>query len=313
MPLSTNDTTNETAGTLVATLKGAFHTPAGFRPAHARGILLKGSFTPTSEAGSLSKAYHFNNPVSVQARYSNSTGIPVIPDNDSNATPHGFAVRFDLPNTPDGKRAHTDIVAHSTNLFPVRTGEKFLGLLQALGGGTIEAFLKENPSAAAFVTAPKPHPASFATTSYYAISAFKLIAADGKITTVRYRWIPDGGEKFLSEEEAKERDPAYLHNEIQARVIDSPVSFKLLVQVAEEGDPTDDATVAWPNDRKFIELGTIKLDGVADDNDEAQRKIIFDPVPRVEGVQETDDPLFDMRASIYLQSGRERRSHPYEK
>ena len=313
MPLSTNEATNETAGNVVNTLKGAFHTPNGFRPAHARGILLKGTFTPTPEASSLSKAYHFNSTVPVTARFSNSTGVPVMPDNDEHAAPRGMAVRFHLPDTSDGKRSHTDIVSHSTKFFPVRTGELFLELLQAIGGGTVGEFLGKAPSAGGYLADPKPFAVSFATSPYFAVSAFVFKSADGKTTNVRYKWVPDAGEQYLSDEEAKAKDPAYAHNEIQARVIDEGIGFKLVVQIAEEGDQTDDATVHWPDERKVVELGSLKLDGVVEDNDEAQRKIIFDPIPRVEGVKESDDPLFDMRASVYLQSGKHRREHPYDK
>jgi catalase len=174
-------------------------------------------------------------------------------------------------------------------------------------------YLTNHPSAAAFVQDPKPFPQSFATEKFFGVNAFKLIADDGKVTTIRYRITPDAGEAHISDEEASSRDAAYLHNEIQTRVIDGGASFKLLAQIGQEGDVTDDATIHWPEDRKIVELGTIKLDGVLDDNDEEQRKVIFDPVPRVDGVEASDDPLLDMRASIYLQSGRERRSHPYEK
>lgn len=310
MPLSTNEATNETARKLIGALKGAFGTPDGFRPAHARGILLTGTFTPSEKAASLSTAYHFNNTTPVTSRMSNSTGIPQIPDNDSNANPRGLATRFHLPNTPDGKRSHTDIVAHSTKFFPMRTGEGFLEMLGAIGGGTIGDFLATHPSAAAFVQDPKPNPVSFATEKYFGVNAFKLVK-DGKVTLVRYRIVPEAGEAHLPDAEAKGKDPAYLHNEIQTRIADGPVSFKLLAQVGKEGDVTDDATIHWPNDREVVELGTIKLDKIGDDNDEEQRKIIFDPIPRVEGVEASDDPLLDMRASIYIQSGKERRSHPY--
>ena len=308
MPLSSNDATNETAENLVKTLKGAFSTPAGFRPAHARGILLSGTFTPTSEAASLSNAKHFNDASTpITSRLSNSTGIPVIPDNDGNANPRGFATRFNLGLDSNGRRSHTDIVLHSTAFFPMRTGQGFLKLLGAIGSGTVGDFLASHPSAAAFVQDPKPTPSSFATEKYFGVNAIKLIK-DDKITFVRYRITPDAGESHLSEEEAKSKDPAFLHNEIQTRVIDGPISFKFLGQIAEEGDITDDATIHWPKDRKIVELGTLKLEKVVDDNDEEQRKIIFDPVPRVEGLGPSDDPLLDMRASTYLISGRERRA-----
>ncbi|EXJ69946.1 catalase [Cladophialophora psammophila CBS 110553] len=317
MPLSTNDKTNETAAALVKTLQGAFHTPPGFRPAHARGILLNGTFTPTPEAGSLSSAPHFNaSSTPIVVRFSNSTGIPQIPDNAGDANPRGIAVRFVLPEK-NGRRQHTDIIAHSTPFFPVRTGEDFLELLGAIGASAapdapkpspIEVYLGKTPSAAAFVGAPKPTPASFATEKYFGVNAFKLVSSDSKGTFVRYRITPDAGESHLTDEEAKLKDPAFLHNEIQTRIIDGGASFTLWAQVAEEGDPTNDATIHWPESRKLVKLGSIKLETVADDNDEKQRTIIFDPVPRVEGVEASDDPIIDMRASVYLISGRERRA-----
>lgn len=314
MPLSENSTTNETAGAILKTMQGAFSTPPGFRAGHARGILLTGTFTPSSEASSLTKAHHFNatsTPVTV--RFSNGTGIPTIPDNDPNASPRGMVTRFHLPNTSDGKRAHTDIFSHSTAFFPTRNGELFLQFLQSIGGGTIGDFLATHPSAAAFVQDPKPAPNSFATEKFFGVCAYQMTAADGKSTFVRFRLTPDAGEAHLSAAEAEKRDPAYLHNEIQARVIDGPVVFSLKAQLAEEGDVTDDATIHWPNDRKVVELGKISIDKVMQDNDEEQRKIIFDPVPRgVDGLEASKDPLLDLRASVYLQGGRQRREAKME-
>ncbi|EXJ92279.1 catalase [Capronia epimyces CBS 606.96] len=318
MPLSSNEQTNTTAEALVSTLKGAFHTPPGFRPAHARGILLSGNFTPSSAAKSLSSAHHFNAPSTpVLVRFSNSTGLPQIPDNAADANPRGMATRFVLPDDSDGRRQHTDIVAHSTPFFPVRTGEQFLEMLQAIGASSgpdtpqpspIQTFLAQNPSAAAFVAAPKPAPASFATEKFFGVNAIKLVAGDGGATFVRYRITPDAGEAHLSDDEAQAKDPAFLHNDIQTRIIDGPVSFTLSAQIADDADPTDDATVRWPEDRQIVPLGSIVLDAVVDDNDEKQRTTIFDPVPRVPGLEPSADPLLDMRASIYLISGRQRRA-----
>ncbi|KAI1615876.1 catalase [Exophiala viscosa] len=317
MPLSFDVQTNETAAQLVDTLRSAFNTPKEFRPAHARGILINGKFTPTSEAASLSKAPHFSQestPVTV--RFSNSTGLPQIPDNENDANPRGFALRFNLPEK-DGRRQHTDIIAHSTPFFPVNTGQEFLELLKAIGGSgdpntpkptPIETFLSQNPAAAAFVQAPKPTPASFATENYFGVNAFKLVDFDGKGTFIRWRITPDAGTSHLSDEEAKSKDPAFLHNEIQTRIIDGKPSMSLWAQIANEDDKTDAATVYWPEDRKLVKIGTIYLESVADDNDERQRNIIFDPVPRVDGVEPSEDPIIDMRASIYLISGKERRA-----
>jgi catalase len=40
----------------------------------------------------------------------------------------------------------------------------------------------------------------------------------------------------------------------------------------------------------------------------ARRKIIFDPLPRIEGLDSSGDPLTDVRADVYLLSARRRRA-----
>src|SRR4051794_6374429 len=127
----------------------------GFRPTHAKGILLSGTFRPSPQARSLTTAPHVereSTPVSV--RYSNFGGIPAIPDNDPNASPRGIAIRFHL-----AEHSHTDIIAHSTDGFPARTAEEFLEFLRAAGASgpgaakpsPIEQFLMAHPAALEFV------------------------------------------------------------------------------------------------------------------------------------------------------------------
>src|ERR1041384_4894692 len=110
----------------------------GFRPAHAKGLVCSGTFTPSPEAAKLTRAPHANTPSTpVTVRYSDSTGLPNIPDNDpARSGPRGIAIRFHLSD-----HLHTDIVAHSYDGFPVRTGEEFLEFLcaaAAAGGGRPE-------------------------------------------------------------------------------------------------------------------------------------------------------------------------------
>ena len=100
----------------------------GYRPAHAKGILLAGIFTPASAAKSLTRAPHVqraSTPVTV--RFSDFAGIPTVPDNDPNASPRGMATRFNL-----AEHVHTDIIAHSVDAFPVHTAEEFLEFLDAI-------------------------------------------------------------------------------------------------------------------------------------------------------------------------------------
>ena len=175
----------------------------GFRPAHAKGLMCAGTFTPSPEAAKLTRAPHASRPSTpVTVRYSNSTGVPTIPDNDpARSGPRGIAVRFHLAD-----HVHTDIVAHSTNGFPVRTGEEFLEFLRAaaaFGAGRPEAlgaFLAAHPNAKRFVETPKPIPTSFAREAFFAVTAFKFTNADGVSRHGRFRIRPEAGTEYLSDD-----------------------------------------------------------------------------------------------------------------
>jgi catalase len=284
--------------------------------AHAKGQLLTGTFTPTSEAKALSKAPHFSaasTPITV--RFSNSTGVPNIPDTDANSKPHGIALRFNLPEK-NGRRVHTDITGISTPMFPSRSGEDFGSLMIAIGTsppGTasptpIEQFLGAHPETLKFIQLPKPYPVSLATERYFALNAFKFINEDGKETFIRYQFLPDLGYQTITDEEAAAKGPDYLFDEVSERVKAGPFSFKLVAQIAEPNDPTDDVIEQWPEDRKIVELGTLTLDALVEDSNKVQKATIFDPMPRVDGIEPSADPMLEFRAALYLISGRERRA-----
>lgn len=244
-------------------------------------------------------------------RFSSSTGFPQIPDTDANANPRGFAVRFHLPER-DGRRQHTDIVAHSTKYFPTQTGAEFLEFLKAAGGPNageaVPEFLGRHPETLQFLHDPKPSPASFATEKFFGVNAFRFVR-DGKVTTFRYRIAPVAGEQHLDDDELKSKSVTYLFDEVPKRLESGSIKFKLLAQIAEEGDVTDNATVIWPEERKIVELGIAKIEKTLSDEEslKEQQHIIFDPIPRVDGVEASDDPLLEVRASIYLISGKLRR------
>ncbi|KAK1909301.1 hypothetical protein P3342_011380 [Pyrenophora teres f. teres] len=315
MPLSKDEQVNETSNGLVDKLREmAGDVPHSFRPAHAKGHLLSGIFFPASIASSLSSAPHFNTPSTpLTVRFSSSTGMPQIPDNNADANPRGLAIRFHLPSL-DGKRRHTDIIAHSTPYFPTRTGAEFLEFLQAATGDNpaeaVPEFLKRHPETARFLNEVRLSPESFATERFFGVNAYRFVNKDGQVTTLRYRILPVAGEKHIDSEALKGKPPTYLFDELPLRLKSGEVSFILLAQIAEEGDVTNNATVLWPEERKIVELGIIKIQKILSDSEslQQQKTTIFDPIPRIDGVEPSDDPLLDVRASIYLISGRQRRA-----
>ena len=284
----------------------------GFRPAHAKGILLAGTFTPAPAASSLTKAPHIeraSTPVTI--RFSDFAGIPTVPDNDADASPRGLAIRFHL-----AEHVHTDIIAHSVNGFPVRTAEEFTEFLRAIhasGAGAakpspIEKFLGTHPPALAFVQAPKPMPSSFAKESFFAVNAYLFTNSEGLSRFGRYRILPAEGSEYLNFSAAASASRDFLFDEIKERLAKGPAKMRIAVQVAASGDVTDDSTVQWPQERPVIEFGTLEIASVAPENDSEQRHIIFDPIPRVNGIDSSGDPLLEPRATTYLMSGRRRRT-----
>jgi catalase len=159
-----------------------------------------------------------------------------------------------------------------------------------------------------FVQIPKPIPTSFARESFFAVSAFKFTNADGRSRYGRYRVLPAAGNEYLDKAEAAARGPNFLFDEIKERVAREPVRFRVIVQLAEDRDITDDPTVRWPEDRAQLAFGELSLREITPNNAGAQQHIIFDPIPRVDGIEASADPLFEPRANIYLMSGRRRRA-----
>jgi catalase len=277
----------------------------GFRPAHAKGILLGGVFVPSAAGSFLTRAPHLHRastPVSV--RLSDFAGVPKIPDGDPDSSPRGMAIRFHL-----AEHVHTDITAHSVNAFPARTAEGFVEFLQAVHGGgpSIQAFLATHPAALAFEQAPKPTPSSFAGESFFAVCAYKFIDADGVSQYGRYRVVPEIESHYLDAAEAAAQPSDFLFDEIRERLASAPVKFRIIVQLAQDGDVVDDSTIQWPAERPVLEFGTLELTRVIPNNDDEQRHIIFDPIPRVDGIESSGDPLLEARAAAYLMSGRRRR------
>jgi catalase len=211
---------------------------------------------------------------------------------------------------------HTDIVAHSADGFPVRTAPEFVEFVTAIHGSgpdaphpnPIEQFLGSHPKALAFVQMPKPFPTSFAKESYFSVTAYKFIDSEGISRHVRYRILPDAGNEYLDAEGAAAKGPNFLMEELAARLATAPIKMNIWVQIADAGDVVDDATVSWPAERRRVLLGSATLNAFVPENAAAQQQIIFDPIPRLEGIEPSADPLLEPRADAYLLSGRRRRS-----
>jgi catalase len=276
----------------------------GFRPVHAKGIVCSGSFRASPDARRVSRAPHFQGrPVTTVIRFANASGNPDVHDGLGNV--RSLSVKFQLA---EGKSA--DILANSVEGFPARTPEDFLAFLRAQlpdpatgrpAPDAVPRFLAGHPAAAGFIErlTKKGVPASYAQASYHAEHAFRFTAADGTSRFGRYHWIPDAGEAYLAPEDAGKRSPSFLRDELDARLRNGPAAFRLVLQLAETGDPTDDVTALWPADRPVVELGRLEVTAVSATSAADERRLIFDPTNRTDGIDLSADPILLVRSGAY--------------
>jgi catalase len=283
------------------------------RLVHAKGIVCQGTFSPEKGAASISRSAHLHAAsVPVTVRFSDAAPDPGVADISPDSAPRGMAIRFALPN---GRG--TDIVAFSHNGFVVGTGEDFLALQKAVVATDptkphpwpIEVFVSTRPRTLKFVQDPKPTPVSFATEAFFGNNAFIFVNEKGVKQAGRYQIQPVAGQHYVSDADGKAKSPNFLADELRAHLAKEPIQFRLVVQLPNPGDPTNDASIVWPDDRKTITLGTITISSVVPDSDAAQRALGFDPIRLTDGIELSDDPLPALRSSVYMLS-RIRRNAP---
>jgi catalase len=286
---------------LVDAMNKVFGTHPGFRANHAKGVVVEGSFKASAEAVGLSRAVLFNgSPIPVTVRFSDSTGLPNLPDGSKPANPHGMAIKFHLPDGQD-----TDMVINSLKFFPVSSGEDFRDMLLALAASPpnaakptkFEQFSASHPSVpAALATAATPD--SFADEEYYGINAFVFINKAGERQPVRYQMVPERT-VHLDADEAAKRTPNFLMEELPERLKQGPAIFHLKAQLAAAGDSTKDATKAWPQDRKVVDLGLLTINKAVANSAEVEKTLLFLPGQLTDGIEQSDDPLIDVRSAAY--------------
>jgi catalase len=289
---------------IVDALNKVYGVHPGFRANHAKGVVAEGSFKGSPGAAQLSRAVLFDGrTIPVTVRFSDSGGLPDVPDGSGGANPHGMAIKFHLPGGTD-----TDMVINSLKFFPIATGEDFRDLLLAISASPPNApkptkfdqFMASHPGAPkAFATVSTPD--SFADEQYYGIDAFVFVAKDGKKQAVRYLMVPEKV-VHLTPAEADKKPPNFLVDDLPKRIAQKPVVFHLKAQLAEPGDQTKDPSQPWPDTRKVVELGVLTLNKPVADSLAAQKKLLFMPTQLTDGIELSDDPLPIVRAGAYTVS-----------
>jgi len=295
---------DQLAEDLVAAAVAIYGSHSGRRALHAKGIWCSGTFTGTEEGHALCRAAHFDGrPTRALIRFSNGSGHPE--SHDANREARGLAVKL----RPEGGQ-ETDMLATTSRAFPARTPEEFLELLRLrapdpeTGQPDMEklgAFLAAHPEAQPAIasTVGVEPPASFAAVVYYSPHAFRYLNDAGAGTWIRFRWLPEVGEKRVPDDEARAKGRDYLFDDLRARIAEGPVSFDLMLHVRPEGASLTDPTEVWPEEPELVHAGRLEITEIVDDPEGGGHIEVFDPVRVGDGIELSDDPVLHERPRAY--------------
>ncbi|MFZ5620760.1 MAG: catalase family peroxidase [Pseudomonadota bacterium] len=292
---------------VVTAIEGTFGVTPGQRRNHTKGLCAVGEFKATAEAAGYSRSALFSgNSIPVIARFSLAGGNPNAPD--TARSPRGMALQFKLP---DGALQHMTML--NTPVFGAATPQTFLDHIVAIkpdpatgkpDPDKIKAFKANHPDShaqARFLAENNP-PVSYANSAFFGIHTFKFIDADNTTRLVRWRFIPQDGEQRLTDEAMKTAPKDFLESRLLERAKREPIRWDMLIAIGEAGDAETDPTVAWPDDRKSVRMGTLTLTGVMPQPGAACESINFDPLVIADGIAATDDPILQFRSPAYAVS-----------
>jgi catalase len=279
---------------------------SGFRRNHAKGVDVSGSFESNGNGVRLSKAVVFQpGPVKVLGRFSLGGGLPAVADTPEAV--RGLGLQFSLP---DGELWRTTMI--NLPVFPFRTPDAFFEQMIASkpdpqtgkpDPANMKAFLERHPETAQALTIIKGQPVSsgFANSTFYGLNAFRFTNSEGE--SIPVRWMVSPIQPFEAPSATSPpRDKNYLFDELIAQIHRQPLQWRLVVIVGKLGDPTNDATLPWPEEREQVNVGTLTLDRVESDDTGAARDINFDPLVLPAGIAPSDDPLLSARSAVYSKS-----------
>jgi catalase len=281
---------------------------SGFRLNHAKGVCVNGSFESNGRGTRLSRAVVFKaGRVPVIGRFSLAGGNPYVADGPEMV--RGLGLLFKLPN---GEEWRTAMI--NTLVFGVSTPQGFYDRLFASQPDPktgkpdpekMTAFLARHPETVRAAKIIQSHPASsgFDNSTYYGLNAFWFMDGSGISTPVRWSMVPE--QPFAgADRAAAQGDKNSLFDALIVSIHQHPLQWRLIITVGQPKDPTNDATIPWPDTREQVDAGTLTLDQVESENTSPSpcRTINFDPLVLPEGMAPSDDPLLSARSAVYSQS-----------
>jgi catalase len=290
-----------TPNQFIDTFAKIFGEHKGERKGHAKGFFAVGEFKALPDAKNFSSvSWLSGETVPVTARFSMAGGNPNAPENAR--SPRGLGLQL---KTADGQIQHFAML--TTPVFGAKDPETFLGLLQSMipdpatgkpDVAKIQAFRAAHPDTlpqAEYLAKNSP-PWSYATTPYFGIHSFFIKDNSGVEQKVRWQFVPKDGVKGLSEAEIKAPAKDFLQQRLAERLATGPTQWTMQLVLGEAGDTETDPSVAWPKERKTLDIGLLSMTA---QGGEACTGVNFDPNVLSAGVRAGADRVLQMRSAAY--------------
>ena len=290
----------------------------GFRLNHAKGVCASGWFDSTGEAVAVSKAAVFQaGKFPVVGRFSLAGGMPFQVDKP--AAVRALALQFLPPGAQEWRTGTLNIP-----VFAVNSARGFYDQLLATAPdpktgkpdpAKMTAFLAAHPETAKALSiiAKRMVSSGFFDSTFNGLNAFRFVNAAGASVPVRWSFLPLASLPAEAMPQSTPADENYLFDALIAQINQHPLQWRLMITLGEPGDPTNDATIPWPDGRPQIDAGTVTIDRVASEDGSNCTGINFDPLVLPNGIESSDDPLLSARSAVYARSFTLRAGHVHEK
>jgi catalase len=296
-----------TQAKMMAAFESAGGDHPGYRRNHAKGLCVTGWFESNGNAAELSKAAIFaTGRVPLIGRFALAGGLPA--QEDMPATVRSMALQF-LPAGAQEWRTGMNNIP----IFAVNSAQGFYDQLLASkpdpatgkpSRAAMQEFLARHPETVRALALIKNRRLSsgFADSTFNSLDAFRLVNAAGVSIPVRWATIPV--QEFTSDRGAEDThlDKNYLFDDLIASIHRQPLQWRLVFTVGRPGDPTDDATLPWPEDRRQVDAGLVSIDHVFSEDEGPCTDINYDPLVLPSGIEPSDDPLLSARSATYARS-----------
>src|SRR6201993_3578975 len=277
----------------------------GFRKNHAKGMVLSGYFDSNGNARALSKAAVFApGRTPVIGRFSMAGGNPQAADAPSTA--RGLGLVFGFPGGQQWRMATLNLPVFLDN-SPQGFYDRLIASAVVPGTGkpdpvAMERFMAAHPETARAMKIVKQHPPTpgFADSVYSGLNAFYFVNQSGARTPVRWSLTP------MQQALPPSSGPDALFDALVRQLRNGPLLWRVVRTVGAAADPTHDATLPWPADRRSVDAGMLTLDSVKTEASGNARDINFDPLVLPPGIEPSDDPLLSARSAVYAASYRRR-------